>query len=396
MTNKFIYIPAVSVGSYGVSCMSNKRFKDDLPLRYYTKEMDPSLYHPWLLATAGHFYKKKNYKEIIGCDSDSILFGDSGGYQICSGAIKYEDKLLESIFNWLEENCNVGVVLDIPPRMAMAGKFDECLEISYKNYKYFADNQSGSTKYLAVLQGDNLVSYKIWYDKVKGMPLNGWCLANITSFKNMMEALSILIDNKEHKKKETNYLHFLGVSKVFDFFIFLSLQNVFNKLNYNIQITCDSSSPSNAMQFGHYYIPVNVGTGNFKSIHIPHRSKFEGKMNETELLPKFNAADEYLAKCYDYEDLKVCNNRFNSILTLHNLAVFLDAAKMIGEFPSHQYLLSQLINTETLNGMYLIEKMMIESENGSSAIEFVKKNHLMINKISSRMNNKIEYSNTFF
>jgi len=37
--------------------------------------------------------------------------------------------------------------LDIPPRFEYEGKFDECLQISSDNFKYFADNQS-STEYL--------------------------------------------------------------------------------------------------------------------------------------------------------------------------------------------------------------------------------------------------------
>jgi hypothetical protein len=50
------------------------------------------------------------------------------------------------------------------------------MDISYDNFKYFADNQSGKCKFLNVIQGNNVEEYEIWYQKMKDFEFNGWCI----------------------------------------------------------------------------------------------------------------------------------------------------------------------------------------------------------------------------
>ena len=45
-----------------------------------------------------------------------------------------------------------------------------------ENFKYFNENQSGKTKFLNVLQGEDDTTYKEWYDAVKGFDFQGWSI----------------------------------------------------------------------------------------------------------------------------------------------------------------------------------------------------------------------------
>jgi queuine/archaeosine tRNA-ribosyltransferase len=384
-TPQYTYIPACSVGAYGIACASNKRFLNDLPLRYYTTEMDARLYHPWFLATAGHFYKKENYRELLGADESSIILGDSGGFQIATGAIAFDEKLLHTIFQWLEENSTIAMNLDIPPRMQMKGKFDECLEMSYKNYKYFEKNQTGKTKYLNVLHGYDISSFKKWYDKVKGMEFQGWAVGNVSYFKQVITALAVLLDGNEHKKTNNLYLHFLGCSKLSDFFIFTSLQNELNKIGCNIQILSDSSSPTNMMRFGGFAHQPNFRNETIDNLHIPHRLTFEEKMSNEYKMPKLIPADYYIENCYELSDFQECNQRFNCALSLHNISIYLDAAATVSELVKHPYILEQTVKSATHDAINLIRTMIANLENGNSAESYIIKNNMLIDIISSKL-----------
>ena len=56
--------------------------------------------------------------------------GDTGGYPIADGAMKCDIKNRDRIFKLLEENTDIAMNLDIPPRLKYQGQYGECLEIS--------------------------------------------------------------------------------------------------------------------------------------------------------------------------------------------------------------------------------------------------------------------------
>ena len=89
------------------------KFRNGKEVRLYKPEIHPSLFVDWFLVPAGHLYKNFEYRNQIGADSNVKLFGDSGGFQIASGAIKWDESLKEKIFKWLESQCDYSVNLDI-------------------------------------------------------------------------------------------------------------------------------------------------------------------------------------------------------------------------------------------------------------------------------------------
>ena len=87
--------------------------------------------------------------------------GDSGGYQIASGAMKWDIKHLDRIFKWLEENTDIAMNLDIPPRLKYQGQYAECLQISKENFKYFSDNLLSFILFKRISCSISLLSFKI-------------------------------------------------------------------------------------------------------------------------------------------------------------------------------------------------------------------------------------------
>lgn len=175
--------------------------KEDL--NFFNKK-SKLMYLPWGLYSAGQAVKnnrsyhiddmisKRNKKDV------EFIIGDSGGYQIETGVIKWEgNKTKEKMLRWLENNCEISMILDFPTGSIKKRRdtfyeeycYDEmgnpvydileyvdkegkikkkkihrtikhkldfwfCLERTIENNEYFILNRiPGKTKFLNVLQG---------------------------------------------------------------------------------------------------------------------------------------------------------------------------------------------------------------------------------------------------
>ena len=132
--------------------------------------------------------------------------------------------------------------LDIPPKMKYEGKYEECLRISKDNFKYFADNQSGNTDFLNVVQGTNELEYISWYNEVKQFPFQGYWSVVVEEMYSIMSGVLSLLNGKEHLNESNKWFHILGISKVSDFLMLNQLQKSLNEVGSKVIVTTDSSS----------------------------------------------------------------------------------------------------------------------------------------------------------
>lgn len=390
---KFIYIPSFSAGVYGNQIKKDFNFRNGKEIRIYHKNIDKSLYNPWFLAPAGHLYKNFEYRNQIKTDEDTILFGDSGGFQIASGAIKWDPSLREKIFKWLESQCDYSVNLDIPPRLNYNNKFDECLEISSENFKYFSENQSGKTKFLNVMQGDTVERYSKWCRSVKHFDFNGWCLGGVgVNLTNLLSAIAVFLDEVNLFDKNVDLVHSLGTSKVIDFAILSQFQKSLNDIGSHIQVTTDSSSPNNASRFGTYYLNGNLKDGSFKQIHVP-KTKLGGDYNMIPGiagLPKTATCDDWLEDCYTWEDIDEYTNEFNCVMVLHGFGVFMDTKRLIDELISgHPYFVEQILHKDIVRIIGIVNDMVVSTQNGGKAVDVYAKNKMTINQIASNFSETV-------
>jgi hypothetical protein len=241
--------------------------------------------------------------EMVGDRDRSVttVLGDSGGFQIQMGSIKFKgDETRNRMMRWMENNCDWSMILDFPTGginmgtidphtarlMADAGAVDPktgklivdsgnkaalealCLEngqsLAYNtcllqtliNNDWFVKNRKpGATKFLNVVQGRNPSESKIWYEKVKHYPFEGWSLAGPHK-ENFEMTLSRIIEMRdENLLQDKDWMHFLGVGKLQHGCAYTTIQrNVREHINPNFTISYDESSPFTLAAYGKLFL----------------------------------------------------------------------------------------------------------------------------------------------
>lgn len=371
---KFEYIPSFSGGFFGELLKSNHKIGGKIPVRFYDDDYPVEYKHNSFLVTAGHNYKNMNCSAEYGFDlsnTNNLIFGDSGGYQIATGAIKWDVSIRDKIFNWLEHNSNIAVNLDIPPRVTWAGRDSEALEISIDNFKYFEKHQSGKTKYLNVLQGNSLEQRKVWYNKIKDFNFQGWAIGGSGgSYVNFIDSIYILIKNKEHLNERNHLIHFLGASSINEFLFYLQLQKSLNDIKSPVTITTDSSTPQRAVIWGTYYTEFNISNGVFYNITFPnikHQETVLTNLNNSSW-PIFCNFDKILTSCYDWKEyvknpLQIGNQQYMAAMTLHNFSIFKDAIEKLDMVINQDdYFKKEIFNKDIYKILIAIDELVKSSD----------------------------------
>ena len=266
---KLVYFPSLSSGAYASPLTKDMEVAPGVPYRFWDDRVPEEWRYKYFLMTAGHLYKKDDIRNTWGLQ-DTLVFGDSGGFQIATGALKWDMALRDRIFEWLEHNSDIACNIDIPPRVMYEGRFQECLDMSLDNFKYFEKKQTGKTNFLNVVQGSNPVEFKHWYTTVKDMEFGGWCIGSSRRLVDFMYILALMVKEKEFDKKNNTWVHLLGISKVSDFFILAQMQKLLNKYHDNrITVSTDSSSPGQYPIFGQVVWSPNWKDQVFNMLYFP-------------------------------------------------------------------------------------------------------------------------------
>jgi hypothetical protein len=248
----------------------------------FLKPTESYYHYKYGLYSAGHAERKldkcdKRAPTIHGRHKDTVLVGDSGGFQIATGVIKLDwanvkgeagDKLREEILRWLEYTAEWSMTLDVPAFAATAPlnlktgltKFQDALDITEINLHYFMKNRvPGATKFLNVLSGSNEATSKTWFDTVihfsdpesvkamgytKDRTLEGYAFAG-ANMRKMYSTLSRILDLRDmNLLHDKDWIHFLGVGRM-DWACFLtSIERQLKKHdNPNITLSFDAASP---------------------------------------------------------------------------------------------------------------------------------------------------------
>ncbi len=222
--------------------------------------------YPTALYSAGHAcldMDKVNDRDSMCVNRDrkfSTIVGDSGGYQIGKGVIKFDwkdfegnkaNKVRSDILNWLELTSDWAMTLDVPtwaaddlnsPKTGLTS-FQDTLDGTIYNNKFFQKNRLGQTKLLNVLQGDDWNTAQIWYDQVKDFEFEGWAMGgiNMCDMEVMLKRLIIMRDEKKLDGKD--WMHVLGTSQL-DWACYLTgvQRQVRKHINPNFTISFDSAS----------------------------------------------------------------------------------------------------------------------------------------------------------
>jgi len=291
------YLPAIS--SFYSTYIAKQRLEEFVPQDRIPKEFDRGIEgmnflneeegyftYKCALYSAGHAQLDIN-KSLVQESmihqrnhANTTILGDSGGYQIGKGILKFDwlnfegkaaNKVRDDIINWLELTADWSMMLDVPlwacdkNNQARTGLTDpdDCLEKTRYNNKYFLENRLGKTKWLNVLQGSDWISAQKWYDGVKEFSdpaiwgdkaAEGWAMGGVNMSKMDMLLKRLMIMRNEGMLNGKNWMHFLGTAQL-DWACYLtSIQRQIRKhINEEITISFDCASPFVATAHGLSY-----------------------------------------------------------------------------------------------------------------------------------------------
>lgn len=237
-----------------------------------------NLFHyPYALYSAGQAADTESagkQKSIVSERNRSCttILGDSGGFQIQEGTIRFDgETTTERMLRWLEGHADFSMTLDFPTggigsgnmtphakrlsdqgydldaqskKNGLSVDYNACLQQSLINLDYFAKHRKpGATNLLNVIQGRNEHESKVWYDAVKGYDLEGWAFAGAHQSSFTM-LLNRLIDMKEEGfLQRAKWIHVLGVSKLANAYLFTTILRCIRRFNPDIQLSFDTAGP---------------------------------------------------------------------------------------------------------------------------------------------------------
>jgi hypothetical protein len=199
---------------------------------------------------------------------NTLMIGDSGGYQIASGRLAItcdSDRL--NILRWLENNADVAMTLDVPtgPVRKAGYKYKtakDCLKDTLDHLEFFRRHRTeGAVRFLNVLQGNTTVDSDSWYDAVKPFEFEGWAFAGILrhNFYNLCRRLLRMAHEKQLDNK--SWIHVLGTTELETAVMLTALQRAINKhINPNIRISFDTSTPFRMLSWNDIYTVPRFGT----------------------------------------------------------------------------------------------------------------------------------------
>ena len=292
-----VYLPAIS--SFYENYVSKQRIDEFVPtsripagfdrgiegMNFLNEEQGYFTYR-YALYSAGHaqldLNKALTQESMIQQRdrSKTMILGDSGGYQIGKGVLKFDwldfegkkaNATRQSILEWLELTADWSMMLDVPtwacdhihsPKTGLK-TFEDCLEKTRFNNEYFLKNRLGHTKWLNVLQGGDWDTAEQWYQGVKEFSdtkvwkdktAEGWAFGGANMCKMDITLKRLMTMREDGLLKGKNWIHFLGTAQL-DWSCYLtSIQRQIRKhINEELTISFDCASPFIATAHGLVY-----------------------------------------------------------------------------------------------------------------------------------------------
>lgn len=293
-----VYLPAIS--SFYSTYVAKQRLEEFIPQDRIPQGFDRGIegmnflnpeqgyfYYKYGLYSAGHAQldlQKSLVQESMIQQRDrskTMILGDSGGYQIGKGVLKFDwlnfegpeaNATRQKILEWLELTADWSMMLDVPtwacdhihsPKTGLK-TFEDCLEKTQFNNDYFLNNRLGQTKWLNVLQGSDWDTAERWYQGVKefsdpkgkyaGKEAEGWAMGGANMCKMPITLRRLITLKFDGLLEGKDWMHFLGTAQL-DWACYLTLiqRQIRKHVNENFTISFDCASPFIATAHGLVY-----------------------------------------------------------------------------------------------------------------------------------------------
>lgn len=277
-----VYTPAVNAGyiaSVTRTMPKGRRFPKGLVPRDLMFWEKNNLWHyPFLLHSIGQYRVGSSPSSVLdkASRSDSLLLGDSGGFQIGKGTLKGLEHVKKGpmtalaavdawrqervarnwIKDWLSQQCDYGMTIDMPlwamTKSGANSPFHNCtsqqlMDMTVQNLRHVEAFAPAESKWLNVVQGgENYLDTISWFNAVSWFQRGGWALAGSAGVAgglvNFLMTVLIMRDKGAFKSGQ-DWLHVLGVSTPIWAVILTTVQQELRKANSALTISFDSSSP---------------------------------------------------------------------------------------------------------------------------------------------------------
>ena len=188
-------------------------------------------------------------------------------------------KKREQVLTWMDALMDYGMVLDIPAWVARSpvgaaatkiSSYQQAVEATKYNNKFFIKHRNGNCKFLNVLQGENHAQADDWYDQMKEFcdpkiygdkAFNGWAMGgqNMCDVHLVLKRLVALRFDGLLEKGQHDWMHFLGTSKLEWALLLTDIQRAVRKYhNENFTISFDCASPFLATANGQIYVQTEI------------------------------------------------------------------------------------------------------------------------------------------
>ena len=337
--NQAVYIPSVSPG-YAIAA-HHQNWVRDLPRGVASGDLnflDPNnkLFHiSHVMTSAGQaLYQKRDCIIKQRDRSKTMVIADSGGYQIAnSGYSIHGQQHILDILRWLEAHADWAMTLDVPTGPLLRKdkpyqytSFRDCLDTTLDYLRFFRDNRKpGATKFLNVLQGNDMRQSNIWYNEVKAFEFEGWAFAGLLrhNFYNLCRRIIIMADEKQLDQRD--WIHVLGTNILTVAVGLTALQRAINEhINPNLRISYDTSSPFRMIRWSNIFsIPiVDRADMTLPSVKCPDARRFVGSSLRfpwpSPLGDRMSLGDINVQKGANLKTYR--DNQSNFYLNHHNLA----------------------------------------------------------------------------
>jgi hypothetical protein len=369
-----VYLPSLQQAYAAFPFRDANSVRDGvLPAGLELKDLDflnpaSNLWHcKYVLYSAGQFDRAqiRTPDMVSERGKDTVVVGDSGGYQIATGKLKelngweklandplaLERRWLENIsirdriLRWLDRYSDYAMTLDMPLFILKEKKSpfrnlsaDQLIDLSYENLKYFADNRGKATgakaKFLNVLQDAGDGTGEAWYKRVKDFDFEGWAFGGDTKsgIEPLLKWVRRLLDDGKLNSK-TEWLHVLMMSPPVNSVLLTALQKRLRELLGNtITVSYDSSSPFQTSGISQQIailpeLTEDIKTWRIKSVKYPQHPKYTKKTDIRYLedivspITKLVSINDFHAKAGPMET-KFLDTLAQHLLTNHNVYVY--------------------------------------------------------------------------
>jgi hypothetical protein len=281
----------------------------DMEMMNWLNDQKGMFPYKWSLYSGGHAnldLNKQDWSEdmVRNRDPNTLLLGDSGGFQIAKGLWEGDwkagsgcpkaQKKREAVLKWLDNISDYCMTLDIPTWVIHDKKasaacqistLQEAVDATKYNNEYFMKHRrgkkNGGTKVLNVLQGANHADADRWYDIMKhycdpaqypDTHFDGWAMGgqNMCDVHLVLKRLVALRHDNLLQEGVHDWMHFLGTSKLEWAVLLTVIQRAVRKyINPAFTISFDCASPFLATANGQVY----------HHIDLPHEGKWCYRMS---------------------------------------------------------------------------------------------------------------------